>query len=165
MLSGPNSPDYQEPNLSKTVCGEEGRGNLACAGEARVQLGGVKSTERDWNRLFLGLPCCPHAHIQSCIIHTLHYLRSSITVGHSRARLYRSPSRPLNSRFEVVHWWVGDVGRVRTTTEKTAEENGCTGCCHSTSLGCNFERCERAQSAGGWATMVWTVCNGISMLR
>lgn len=33
------------------------------------------------------------------------------------------------------------------------------------SLGCNFERCERAQSAGGWATMVWTVCNGISMLR
>lgn len=47
MVSGPNSPDYQEPNLNKTVCGEEGRGNLARAGEARVQLGGVKSTERD----------------------------------------------------------------------------------------------------------------------
>lgn len=51
---------------------------------------GVMSTERDWNRLFLGLPPCPLAHIQSCIIHTLHYLCSSISVRHSRAQLYSS---------------------------------------------------------------------------
>lgn len=33
-------------------------------------------------------PPNPLAHIQSCIIHALHYLRSSISVHHSRAQLY-----------------------------------------------------------------------------
>lgn len=36
----------------------------------------------------LGLPPCSLTHIQSCIIHTLHYLCSSIRVHHSRAQFY-----------------------------------------------------------------------------
>lgn len=79
-LSGLNSPNYQEPNLRETVSGEEERGNLACVGTAWVQLGEGSCPQREIETgYFWACPPCPLAHIQSCIIHTLHYLRSSIS--------------------------------------------------------------------------------------
>lgn len=101
---------------------------------------GVMSTERDWNWLFLGLPPCPLAHIQSCIIHTLHYLRSSIFVHHSRAQLYSSHQdlwiHGLMSYTDGWETWGGWESQTELS-HRIAEENGCIACCPLISPACN----------------------------
>lgn len=62
---------------------------------------GVMSTERDWNGLFLGLPPCPLAHIQSCIIHTLHYLSA-----HPSQSTTAGPSCTVPIRTFFFFFWI-----------------------------------------------------------
>lgn len=75
---------------------------------------GVMSTERDWNGLFLGLPPCPLAHIQSCIIHTLHYLSAHPSQSTTAGPSCTVPIRTfffffLNSRSHVLRWRMGET--------------------------------------------------------
>lgn len=144
-------------------CAERGgKGKLGVCWSSLTTAGrGARSTERDWNRLFLGLPPCPLAHIQSCIIHTVHYLPSSISVGHSRAQLY-SP-----------HWdlWIHGLVSYSDTREMGGgwefytepSQRGLQEKMAASVVVCWFLECaivmwlECALAAAGWEVRAWTV--------
>lgn len=87
--------------------------------------GRVTSTERDWNRLFLGLPpLSPPSHT---IMHHPHPSLSPVIHLSlpQQGPVAQFPSRPLNSWFHVLHWRMGDVRWVGISEWAiTAEDRG-----------------------------------------
>lgn len=114
---GPNSPNYQEPNLSTIMIGKEERGNLACVRAAWIQLGEAIS----------GPAPCSLTLLQSCIIHSLHSVHSSISV--TAGPSCTLPHYDIQFRFD---FFCRAAGRYkeggRLTVSRHGEISGQNGC-------------------------------------